>query len=253
MNPAVYLAGRGGFSWDWSAATSAAVSAAMAARGHMESVFVVDAASVALVNNVTGERLEGKFSVPSFLAHPSVSPLPWVSLHFPASFPLAGKVNELWLAKDTKETPPEQAGDTWSFMVGGWPAQRHFQDLSAERGVKVGVCLNAAFMAATPMMQRALAPHLARLDAVRAQGGGAAGIHVRSGYADYVTSGQNRHDAPEHRDMNESAAALKVRPSGCFARVVALLSGCRARAHVLTTCGCRASSRTPSCGVSWIC
>ena len=183
FNPALYFCGRSGFSWDWSAATAGVVRAAMASRGHVESVFIIANDSVAIVNNATGERLEGKYTLASFLAHPSVAHLPWVSLHLPPE-PEVHATNRLWLTADAERAP----GDLWDFMVGGRPTNDAWGNTRASLGGD-SFCWTSAFMAATPMLQRELLPHLRRLDAVRAAGGGAVGVHVRSGYADFSSSG----------------------------------------------------------------
>jgi hypothetical protein len=234
MNPALYLAGRGGFSWDWNAASAGAVRAAMAARGHAEVPFVFDDASVAIINNVTGERLSGgKHSVASFLSHPAVAQLPWVSLHLPPE-PRIFKINGMWLAEDAaagaNATTSRPGGDVWEWMVGGRPSGLAWQNLTASRGVADAFCLCATFVQAAPRLQEALAPHVAKLDAVRAAGGGAAGVHVRSGYADFVVqAGALEGGGAEHRGTDESEHALKVRMTAPGTRARASAAARRAR------------------------
>ena len=203
FNPALYFCGRSGFSWDWSAATAGVVRAAMASRGHVESVFIIANDSVAIVNNATGERLEGKYTLASFLAHPSVAHLPWVSLHLPPE-PEVHATNRLWLTADAERAP----GDLWDFMVGGRPTNDAWGNTRASLGGD-SFCWTSAFMAATPMLQRELLPHLRRLDAVRAAGGGAVGVHVRSGYADFSSSGGTLKQAAKNLSSQASELVVK--------------------------------------------
>ena len=204
FNPALYFCGREGFSWDWNAATAGVVRAAMASHGHVESVFVIANDTAAIVNNGTGQRLEGKFTLASFLAHPSVAHLPWVSLHLPPE-PEIYTTNQVWQTADAERAP----GDLWEFMVGGRPANEAWGKTRASLGAGGdNFCLTSTFVAATPMLQRELLPHLRRLDAVRAAGGGAVGVHVRSGFADFAAGGGTLHHG---KNLSAPASELVVK------------------------------------------
>jgi len=181
--PSAYFGGVGGFSWAWEEA-EATVTAAFGLRGEPEHLFYLSGeGKEGFVEPATGLFVPGRLGLPAFLQHPAVARLPWVRLVLTTPSGTSGYT--AW--------PPVQGAKNDSFYTlvrfeGADPSSHaRLATLAAARGINLN-CLRAAFFGTpTPRLQARLLPPLSRLDAARRGGGAVVGIHVRSGYSDYIT------------------------------------------------------------------
>ena len=131
--------------------------------------------------------VNGPLDVLTLLQHPAVREASWVTLNAPS---LNGQhdVNALW-----RNASEVKINGWWDGCIAAGPIDHAVEAAVAQQVTacpvyKARQCLARFFQQPTPALQSALVPHVARLDAARAAGGAEVCVHVRSGYADHVTS-----------------------------------------------------------------
>ena len=203
MQPGRYLGAlgarglAGGFYWDWNTETRGRVAAVMAAAGEEEHVFLMDGTGWA--HERTGARLPAVTPFPHLLALPEVARLAWIT------FRLAPPGAWDALAPEPAWRLPHMDG-FFHVMLAGPLAQAALANLTNARGGLDGPCMSAPWMHATPLLQAALAEPIARVNAARRSGGALVGIHVRSGFADFVASPEAHQGVLERAAQRREAA-----------------------------------------------
>lgn len=185
--------------WRW---TPRAQRAAEAAHGAPRQ-FVASGVStvLSLADNATIEAA----TLLDFLRHPEVAPLPWVELFWEPPVQTQKSFEAFtqfrspeWWRPDGALAPVLTAALEAAAAAAGAPrrAKQPPSQPQAQPPLPAAVaCLWAAFLRPTVALQRAAAPLLPSLDAVRQRGGAIVAAHARTGFVDWL--GPARLDIPE--------------------------------------------------------
>lgn len=167
--------------WRW----SEALAEELRGRGVVETVLELDDAQAGFVETATGLRIPGALDMLALLSHPDVASKPWVRIDIGDS-KRRGAADALWQAAIHKPVwtgfVTERLNDAVNARLSnGTSAQC---DAHTRRR-----CIGGTYLRPRPAFQAVLMPHVARLDAARAGGGIAIGVHVRTQYADHAADG----------------------------------------------------------------
>lgn len=221
-------------SWRW----SEDVAARLRARGLAETVVTASNSTLGY-QLADGPLLAGGLTLLALLDHAELKPRAWLRIAVPIGAASAA-ANALWHASGL-------AGSWWDGALSGRRlneelAQRLGRDYPSCAAGRPRECLDAAFLAPLPAFQRTLLPHLGRLDAARAGGGAAVALHVRSGYADHVSSG-----APS---AAAAASAPLPQPFGASQRRAVHAAQWARLNAAYTPCGAQAAPPNATC-LAW--
>jgi hypothetical protein len=170
--------------WRW----SEALAGELRGRGVVETVLEFDDAQVGFVEVATGLHIPGALDMLALLSHPDVASKPWVRIDIGDSN-RRGAADKLWQAAIHRPVWTGFFTDLLNEAVNA----RLSNGTSAQCDVYTRRrCLAGIYLRPRPEFQAVLMPHVARLDAARAGGGIAIGMHVRTQYADHAAYGSTQ-------------------------------------------------------------